>query len=70
MYIVKLPQSYSQTKKYIAIQGKPYWTCLKLKVCIDHKALNFVGPFQTLTDFWLLVWQEQVHVVAMVISTV
>ena len=32
---------------------------------------NFLGPLpNTVTDFWWLVWQEQVYVVAMVTSTV
>ena len=36
-------------------------------VSIDCGALNFVGPLpNTVTDFWWLVWQERVHVVAMV----
>ena len=45
-------------------------TCSRL-IRIDRKALNFVGPLpNTVTDFWWLVWQEQVHVVAMVTNTV
>ena len=37
------------------------------RVCIDLEALNFVGPLpNTVTDFWWLVWQERIHVVAMV----
>ena len=33
--------------------------------------MNFVGPLpNTVTDFWWLVWQERVHVVAMVTNTV
>ena len=40
-------------------------------VCIDLKALNLVGPLpNTVTDFWWLVWQEQIHVVAMVTNIV
>ena len=37
---------------------------------IDLEALNFVGPLpNTVTDFWWLVWQERVHIVAMVTNT-
>ena len=39
-------------------------------VCIDLEALNFVGPLpNTVTDFWWLVWQERVHIGAMVTNT-
>ena len=35
------------------------------------EALNFAGPLpNTVNDFWWLVWQERVHVVAMVTNTV
>ena len=35
------------------------------------KVLNFVGPLlNTVNDFWWLVWQEWVHIVAMVTNTV
>ena len=41
-------------------------------VCMHgFEILNFVGPLpNTVNDFWWLVWQERVHIVAMVTNTV
>ena len=40
---------------------------LVLSAQISDEVLNFAGPLpNTVIDFWWLVWQEQVHVVAMV----
>ena len=40
---------------------------LVLSAKISAEVLNFAGPLpNTVTDFWWLVWQEQVHIVAMV----
>ena len=34
------------------------------------EVLNFVGPLlNTVNDFWWLVWQERVHIIAMVTNT-
>ena len=44
---------------------------LVLSAQISAEVLNFAGPLpNTVIDFWWLVWQEQVHVVAMVTNTV
>ena len=72
-------QGYSQNKKYIATQGELHTNNVHLNSkintgyysVVELEALNFVGPLpSTVTDFWWLVWQERVHVIAMVTNTV
>jgi len=44
------------------------WCTLQLKEFYIHKDFKpFIGPLpNTITDFWWLVWQERISVVAMV----
>ena len=62
-------QGYSERRKYIATQGE---LVIISVVCIEVlQTQTFAGPLpNTVTDFWWLVWQEKIHVVAMVTSVV
>ena len=61
-------QGYSQRRKYIATQGE---LVIISVVCIEVLTQTFAGPLpNTVTDFWWLVWQERIHVVAMVTNVV
>ena len=61
-------QGYSERRKYIATQGE---LVILSVVCIEILTQTFAGPLpNTVTDFWWLVWQERIHVVAMVTSVV
>ena len=61
-------QGYSQRRRYIATQGE---LVILSVVCIEVLTQTFAGPLpNTVTDFWWLVWQERIHVVAMVTNVV